>query len=70
MQKDPDDGYSMINICPPFMKMRRLRDDDEKDAIHFGANRPKPWRWHLKSYDSTGTWFTKCLASTVILDKQ
>ena len=49
MQKDPDDSYSMINVCPRFMQMRRLRDN----AIKFGKSRPKPDRFHLKEYDNT-----------------
>lgn len=48
-QEDPDDGYSMINFCPPFIPMRRLRDA----AIDYGKARKPPLNSHVEQYKST-----------------
>ena len=39
----------MINFCPPFFNMRRLRDD----AINHGKAQPKPNNLNLWQYDNT-----------------
>ncbi|MCJ1371368.1 hypothetical protein MMC20_002583 [Loxospora ochrophaea] len=53
MQEDPDDGYSMINFCPPFFRMRRLEDA----ALNFGKSRTPPLNYWLRNYENTALVF-------------
>ena len=53
LQDDPDDQYSMINFCPSFFDMRRLRDA----ALDYGQARRPPLNYWLKNYDNTARVF-------------
>ena len=53
LQEDPDDGYSMINFCPPFFWMRRL----DSAAIDYGKRQPRPLNYWIKNYDNTARVF-------------